>query len=427
MKKMLWFIAENYLMGATFTTDTNEIEVDNGMGILKNHAYGLLSAQEAHGVSLVELRNPWGDVEWRGAYSDNAKEWTPSLMKEFGVEKFEDDGTFFMSLPDFQTNYNNLIALRLLQDDKGKMWTRYCYNSFWKGKNSGGCPNYPTWKNNFQFHLKSNINTNAFFVLSQEDERLKWNLFYDRAIGMYLVKNDKPAKKLKCPQTEVAAVSAFAPNRDVTFEFCLQANQRYNLVPSCFDPNTEGEFWITIWTEDPLDECFLIPDLIETSCPGQWSGVTAGGCTNNPSAYENNPKYYLIPENIPSGPLALSLSLRQDNSTNFHIAMNGGKYNGTVPNMNSVIYRNTHQNAKEVFLEITLNPQDWPIYIVPNTFNQGSQSKFELTARSTQKILIQPLIPNMPLTSPISSETKVMIEEIYLPPLKPEPFKPIKI
>ena len=40
--------------------------------IVPGHAYTLLSACEANGVKLLRLRNPWGDHEWTGDWSDKS-------------------------------------------------------------------------------------------------------------------------------------------------------------------------------------------------------------------------------------------------------------------------------------------------------------------------------------------------------------------
>jgi len=43
----------------------------------------------------VKFRNPWGSVEWKGAWADDAKEWTPEALAYFN-HKSARDGTFWM-------------------------------------------------------------------------------------------------------------------------------------------------------------------------------------------------------------------------------------------------------------------------------------------------------------------------------------------
>ena len=85
----------------------------NDNGLVGTHAYSILDARELGlipGLSLgggvlgqtrlVKLRNPWGCFEWKGAWSDGAKEWDENplvkarLRPNLGAGS--DDGTFWM-------------------------------------------------------------------------------------------------------------------------------------------------------------------------------------------------------------------------------------------------------------------------------------------------------------------------------------------
>ena len=49
----------------------------------------------------MKVRNPWGQGEWKGAWSDTDTErWTPELNAILKHEDI-DDGMFFMELADF--------------------------------------------------------------------------------------------------------------------------------------------------------------------------------------------------------------------------------------------------------------------------------------------------------------------------------------
>ncbi len=45
-------------------------------GLVPGHAYSIISAYEKLGVKLLKLRNPWGNFEWDGDWSDNSNKWT---------------------------------------------------------------------------------------------------------------------------------------------------------------------------------------------------------------------------------------------------------------------------------------------------------------------------------------------------------------
>jgi hypothetical protein len=75
-------------------------------GLYSSHAYSLLRAMEVNTkkgvVRLVQIRNPWGEYEWNGDWSDSSELWTPELRLKLG-HVVRDDGTFFMTIEDFYT------------------------------------------------------------------------------------------------------------------------------------------------------------------------------------------------------------------------------------------------------------------------------------------------------------------------------------
>lgn len=67
-------------------------------GLVGGHAYSVLRAVECKGQRFVVHRNPWGDSEWTGPWSDGSKEWTPEwldILPRLG-HVFGEDGEFIM-------------------------------------------------------------------------------------------------------------------------------------------------------------------------------------------------------------------------------------------------------------------------------------------------------------------------------------------
>lgn len=111
--KLLEGETQNFLMSA----GTGQIGGDKGL--TPGHAYSLLRAKEVldHGVKtrIVELRNPWGEGEWSGEWSDNSDKWTSQLKEECKVSTVE-DGKFWMSLKDFMTYYEVCNICKIHKD-----------------------------------------------------------------------------------------------------------------------------------------------------------------------------------------------------------------------------------------------------------------------------------------------------------------------
>jgi hypothetical protein len=79
-------------------------------GLCPGHAYSVLSAVELPtGIKLIQLRNPWGSFEWKGAWCDGDSRWTPEVRELCKAASHGtgggDDGAFFMALDDFKTYF----------------------------------------------------------------------------------------------------------------------------------------------------------------------------------------------------------------------------------------------------------------------------------------------------------------------------------
>lgn len=77
-------------------------------GLIGGHAYSLLAGKEVSldngtTVKLVKIRNPWGQGEWTGDWSDTSSLWTDKIKGELGItQSFKTDGAFWMDWSDFK-------------------------------------------------------------------------------------------------------------------------------------------------------------------------------------------------------------------------------------------------------------------------------------------------------------------------------------
>ena len=93
---------------------------DRQDGLVGGHAYSLIAAAEAEGFRLLKLRNPWGNFEWTGAWSDGSELWKthPKVAKRCGVDpaKPDDDGVFWIEYGDFLKYYDSVDVLKKSED-----------------------------------------------------------------------------------------------------------------------------------------------------------------------------------------------------------------------------------------------------------------------------------------------------------------------
>ena len=77
-------------------------------GIVSAHAYAVMSVHEVKHqgsrVKLLKLRNPWGESEWTGAWSDQSDKWDAKTKKQVKME-VADDGIFFIAFEDYVEHF----------------------------------------------------------------------------------------------------------------------------------------------------------------------------------------------------------------------------------------------------------------------------------------------------------------------------------
>ncbi|KAL1881458.1 hypothetical protein VTK73DRAFT_3743 [Phialemonium thermophilum] len=93
-------------------------------GIYELHAYSVMRAVDIDGERLLLLKNPLGKGEWKGAWSDGSKEWTPEWLKKLN-HRFGDDGAFWISYEDLLRKYQAFDRTRLFGPDwrVASIWT----------------------------------------------------------------------------------------------------------------------------------------------------------------------------------------------------------------------------------------------------------------------------------------------------------------
>uniref|UniRef100_A0A8C9TYM3 Calpain-3 n=1 Tax=Scleropages formosus TaxID=113540 RepID=A0A8C9TYM3_SCLFO len=250
-------------------------------GLVKGHAYSVTAVEECKQshqkeakVRLVRLRNPWGQVEWNGPWSDNSKEWASisKADKEKLHHQNAEDGEFWMSFEDFKKNYTKIEICNLtpdaLEDDKIHKWTVSVNEGRWvRGCSAGGCRNYPdTFWTNPQYRLRlleedddpeeNDLACTFVVALMQKNRRserkMGANLFtigfaiYE-VLHMHGNKQHMP-KDFFLFNSSKARCKSYINLREVTQRFRLGPGE-YVIVPSTYEPHQEGDFILRVFSE----------------------------------------------------------------------------------------------------------------------------------------------------------------------------------
>ncbi|XP_042331089.1 calpain-8 [Sceloporus undulatus] len=262
-------------------TSAAETEAITRLKLVKGHAYSVTGAEEVNyrgqPEKLVRIRNPWGQVEWTGAWSDNAPEWNYIDPKQkAALDKQADDGEFWMSFSDFQRQFTRLEICNLTPDTLTSShlhkWGMTLFNGNWRrGSTAGGCQNYPaTYWTNPQFKIRldepdddhegsaSEPCCTVLLGLMQKNRRRQKRMGEDLlSIGYSLYQVPKElenhtdvhlSRDFFSTNRPVARSDTYVNLRGVSNRFQLPQGE-YLIVPSTFEPFKDGEFCLRVFSE----------------------------------------------------------------------------------------------------------------------------------------------------------------------------------
>ncbi|KAM5337255.1 calpain-3 isoform 6-T6 [Glossophaga mutica] len=275
-------IERGSLMGCSIDTIVPvQYETRMACGLVKGHAYSVTGLEEAtfkdEKVKLVRLRNPWGQVEWNGSWSDGWKDWgfVDKDEKARLQHQVTEDGEFWMSYDDFIYHFTKLEICNLtadaLESDKLQTWTVSVNEGRWvRGCSAGGCRNFPdTFWTNPQYRLKlleedddpedSEVVCSFLVALMQKnrrkDRKLGANLFtigfaiYEGSSLLQMHGNKQHLQKdFFLYNASKARSKTYINMREVSERFRLPPSE-YVIVPSTYEPHQEGEFILRVFSE----------------------------------------------------------------------------------------------------------------------------------------------------------------------------------
>uniref|UniRef100_A0AAZ3QRN2 Calpain-3 n=1 Tax=Oncorhynchus tshawytscha TaxID=74940 RepID=A0AAZ3QRN2_ONCTS len=247
-------------------------------GLVKGHAYSVTAVEESQHkepkVRLVRLRNPWGQVEWNGPWSDNSKEWVSLSKGEKDKLQHQsaEDGEFWMAFDDFKKNYTKIEICNLtpdaLEDDKIHKWTVSVNEGRWvRGCSAGGCRNYPdTFWTNPQYRLRlleedddpedNEVACSFVIALMQKNRRKERKMganLFTIGFAIYEVSpmhgnKQHMQKDFFLFNSSKARCKSYINLREVTQRFRLSPGE-YVIIPSTYEPHQEGEFILRVFSE----------------------------------------------------------------------------------------------------------------------------------------------------------------------------------
>ncbi|XP_071337313.1 calpain-2 catalytic subunit-like [Trachinotus anak] len=283
------------LLGCSIdTSSANESEAVTALKLVKGHAYSVTGAEEVHyrgkPVQLVRIRNPWGQVEWKGPWSDGSSEWKHiSEDEKLNLNHVAEDGEFWMSYSDFIRRFSRLEICNLtpdsLKSDDVSHWNHYQFEGMWRvGSTAGGCRNNAaTFSSNPQFVVRlDDVDDDpldgedgcTFLVgLMQKNGRRQKRLnrgLETIGFAIYEVPDEYKGHSnvhlgpdVLLRQRAVAMSSTFINTREVCDRFKLPPGE-YAIIPSTFHAHKNGSFLLRVFAEKQAATSALEEDVDAT-------------------------------------------------------------------------------------------------------------------------------------------------------------------
>ncbi|XP_041820264.1 calpain-9 [Chelmon rostratus] len=260
------------MMGCSIDISSSaESEAKTTTGLVKGHAYSITGMEQVNYrgkmVQLIRIRNPWGQVEWNGPWSDKSREWgyIDRAEKDRILQNSTDDGEFWMEFEDFKRNYDKVEICNMtpdsLTDNTKRHWEVNMFEGSWiRGSTAGGCRNFiDTFWTNPQFKLQledaddDDDMCSVVIALMQKNRRKLRKEGLDlETIGFAVYEappeQDQVWKDYFRYHASKARSQTYINTREVSGRFTLPPG-KYLLLPTTFQPHHEADFLVRIFSE----------------------------------------------------------------------------------------------------------------------------------------------------------------------------------
>uniref|UniRef100_A0A674P633 Calpain 9 n=1 Tax=Takifugu rubripes TaxID=31033 RepID=A0A674P633_TAKRU len=260
-----------------------ESEAKLNNGLVKGHAYSITGLEEVNyrgrTVQLIRIRNPWGQVEWNGPWSDNSREWSyiDAAEKRRILQNSTEDGEFWMEFDDFKANYDRVELCNMtpdaLTENTKRHWEVNTFEGSWiRGSTAGGCRNFiDTFWTNPQFKLRledaddddDDVCSVVIALMQKNRRKLRKEGLDMETIGfaVYEVREDPnvphtASKDFFRYHASKARSRTYINTREVSERFTLPPGE-YLLVPTTFQPHHEADFLVRMFSEKKAGMLFL--------------------------------------------------------------------------------------------------------------------------------------------------------------------------
>ncbi|CAG0887662.1 unnamed protein product [Cyprideis torosa] len=373
----------------TLATGFLNKEEEERTGLVATHAYALLDIRKVKGVKLLQLKNPWSHVRWKGNYSElDLNHWTPDLREAL---KFDPDSAANFDNGVFWIDYESVLRF---YDVFYLSWNpslfKYTFSTHetWR-REVGPAKDHFTLASNPQFSLElKGGSAGAVWVLltrhitdvadfKDNREYITLTVYKNGGRKMYYPDTPKPFIRGACINSP-HYLAKILVGSDVSGD-----DRKFTLVMSQYEKTTTTHYTLRAYSTLPFDMRKISSEAlyrVKQDVTGLWKGLSAGGCGNHRETYPNNPRYQLSVEGGQGTPLLLELKGPKEYSVGMDILPVEVAAEGGFPRRNSGAFRSGY-----VYLEVENLPPG-TYHVVVSTYLPGQEGPYILTCHSASPV-----------------------------------------
>ncbi|XP_034951724.1 calpain-7-like [Chelonus insularis] len=370
------------------TVATGELsdEVTEKTGLVSSHAYAVLDVRLIDGMKLLQLKNPWSHLRWRGNFSEyDTKHWTPHLKRLLDYDPDSaieyDNGVFWI---DYKSICHFADVFYLNWNPALFQYT-YCIHQMWKAGIGPIKDAYNIGDNpQFTLDVQPGVSGAVWILLTRHITEISDFRQNQEYITVLVYKNNgKRVYYRNDPPPYIDGVRINSPHYLSKIILSPDSESKYTLVVSQYEKMNTIYYTLRAYGTCP----FSLKKISEPYhhkkeiTNGQWKDESAGGCSNHPATYQNNPHYLLeLKSTNDSNCLLIILKGPKQYQIGFElvtIELNNPEAPSAFVAKNSGPFRSGF-----VYMELEDVPSG-SYHIIPATFLPGQEGPFFLTCKAS--------------------------------------------
>ncbi|XP_071957254.1 calpain-7-like [Antedon mediterranea] len=353
----------------------SDAEADRA-GLVPTHAYALLDIRDIKGKKLIQLKNPWSHLRWKGRFSEFDEEhWTPELQKALNFDPKNaqqfDNGVFWIDY-DSLCHFFDVIYMNW---NPSLFAHTYVLHNTWQAGEGPKKDRYVI-SNNPQYRLDVKGKGGVWILLTRHITDKDDFADNKEFITLLIYKGGKKVYYPNDPPPYIDGTRINSPHY-LCKMVVKEEGTSFTVVVSQFEKSNTIHYSLRVYSTTAV-KLYKVPEPYQHTkqITGEWKGKTAGGCANFRDTVGFNPIYQVnLQEKTKANYFMVDLKGPKDFFVGFELTAvsSDGVGTNTFKKLNSGTYRHG-------FTVLQLEDVPGGIYnIMPTTFKPQQEAPFFLT------------------------------------------------